>query len=92
MAAAATVRQHDDEALKHYEKALGLTEQLKDPTEWGALHNFIGMCHRNLGIRVEGSVAKNHLRSSVSAYREALKVYTREQLPQDWAKTQNNLG
>ena len=25
-------------------------------------------------------------------YRAALEVYTREQLPQDWAMTQNNLG
>jgi len=28
----------------------------------------------------------------VGAYREALKVRTREQFPQDWAATQNNLG
>jgi hypothetical protein len=28
----------------------------------------------------------------VSAYRSALEVYTREQLPQNWAATQNNLG
>jgi hypothetical protein len=28
----------------------------------------------------------------VAAYRSALEVYTREQLPQDWAQTQNNLG
>ena len=26
------------------------------------------------------------------AYRNALQVYTREQLPQEWAMTQNNLG
>ena len=29
---------------------------------------------------------------AVSAYRSALEVRTREQLPQDWAMTQNNLG
>ena len=28
----------------------------------------------------------------MAAYRAALEVYTREQLPQDWAMTQNNLG
>ena len=28
----------------------------------------------------------------MSAYRSALEVSTREQLPQDWAETQNNLG
>jgi hypothetical protein len=28
----------------------------------------------------------------VTAYRTALEVYTRAELPQDWAMTQNNLG
>jgi tetratricopeptide (TPR) repeat protein len=32
------------------------------------------------------------LGEAVAAYREALKVFTREQLPQQWAATQNNLG
>ncbi len=28
----------------------------------------------------------------MTAYRNALEVYTRDALPQDWAMTQNNLG
>ena len=32
------------------------------------------------------------LAQAVSAYRSALEVRAREQLPQDWAMTQNNLG
>jgi tetratricopeptide (TPR) repeat protein len=32
------------------------------------------------------------LAESVAAYRQALEVYTRETLPQQWAMTQNNLG
>jgi hypothetical protein len=32
------------------------------------------------------------LGEAVTAYQEALKVYTRAQFPQDWAGTQNNLG
>jgi tetratricopeptide (TPR) repeat protein len=32
------------------------------------------------------------LAEAVAAYRQALEVYTREQLPQQWATTQNNLG
>ena len=32
------------------------------------------------------------LGQAVAAYRSALEVYTREQLPQDWAATQSNLG
>ena len=33
-----------------------------------------------------------YLEQAVAAYRAALEVYTREQLPQQWALTQNNLG
>jgi hypothetical protein len=32
------------------------------------------------------------LAQAVAAYRSALEVYTREQLPQNWAMTQTNLG
>jgi tetratricopeptide (TPR) repeat protein len=32
------------------------------------------------------------LKEAVTAYREALKEYTRERVPLDWAMTQNNLG
>ena len=32
------------------------------------------------------------LNEAVEAYRQALTVYTRDDLPQDWALTQNNLG
>ena len=32
------------------------------------------------------------LEQAVSAYVEALKEYTRERVPLDWAMTQNNLG
>jgi tetratricopeptide (TPR) repeat protein len=39
-----------------------------------------------------GTEARKSLAEAVAAYRQALEVYTREQLPQDWARTQNNLG
>jgi hypothetical protein len=32
------------------------------------------------------------LARAVAAYRSALEVFTRKQLPQQWAATQNNLG
>jgi hypothetical protein len=50
------------------------------------------MTHDELGIRVEGKAGNERLASAITAYRSALEVYTREQLPQDWALTQNNLG
>jgi tetratricopeptide (TPR) repeat protein len=47
---------------------------------------------REQGIRTEGVKAAELLAEAVVAYRSALEVYTREQFPQDWAITQNNLG
>jgi hypothetical protein len=42
-----------------------------------------------LGERASGTV---RLEEAVTAYREALQERTREQVPLDWAMTQNNLG
>ena len=44
------------------------------------------------GLRGEGPRAAELLQQAVEAFRSALQVRTREQLPQDWAMTQNNLG
>jgi hypothetical protein len=44
------------------------------------------------GIRTEGEAGAELLFQAVAAYRAALTVYTRDSLPQDWARTQNNLG
>ena len=35
---------------------------------------------------------RKYLDESVAAYREALKEYTRERVPLQWARTQSNLG
>ena len=42
-----------------------------------------------LGERESGTA---QLEEAVAAYREALKEWTRERVPLDWATTQNNLG
>jgi len=44
------------------------------------------------GIRTAGTAIHDHLTAAIQAYRQALEVYTRTDLPQDWAMTQNNLG
>ena len=44
------------------------------------------------GIRTGGERGTQLLAEAVAAYRQALEVYTRETLPQQWAMTQNNLG
>ena len=40
--------------------------------------------------RARGGTAR--LEEAVAAYRDALKEWTRERVPLDWATTQNNLG
>jgi len=40
---------------------------------------------------MEGSAVRQYVTQAVTAYRAALEVYTREELPQDWAMTQNDL-
>ena len=54
--------------------------------------NNLGIVLLDLGERASGEQGAQYLEQSVAAYRAALEVRTREQLPQDWAMTQNNLG
>jgi len=42
-----------------------------------------------LGVRENST---DQLQQAVAAYREALKEYSRDKVPLDWAATQNNLG
>jgi hypothetical protein len=62
------------------------------PQVWAMTQNNLGTALRDQARRSDGAEAVRLLNESVSAYREALKVRTREQLPQGWAATQNNLG
>jgi TPR repeat protein len=54
--------------------------------------NNLGNALSNQGIRSGGEAGRRLLGEAVAAYRQALQVYTRELLPQQWATTQNNLG
>ncbi|MFO1429480.1 MAG: tetratricopeptide repeat protein [Candidatus Competibacteraceae bacterium] len=79
-------------ALASYQRALSYVSKERQPLLWAAAFNDVGRANDELGIRVEGKAAQQHLNEAVAAYRQALEVYTRAQLPQDWATTQNNLG
>jgi hypothetical protein len=57
--------------------------------ERGLALNNLGNALETLGGRESGPTT---LLQSVTAYREALKEYTRERVPLGWAMTQNNLG
>ena len=51
--------------------------------------NNLGAALATLGAREDGT---ERLEQAVTAYNAALEVYTREQVPLQWAATQNNLG
>lgn len=53
------------------------------------LHGALGLALFQIG---EQRGDKELLREAVAAFDEALKEYTRERTPVDWAKTQHNLG
>jgi len=81
-----------EEALGSYPEAFHYTNRENDPQLWAATLVYIAAAHVELGIRVEGQGAKEHLAAAVAAYRSALEVLTRQDLPQDWARAQNTLG
>ena len=55
----------------------------------GGTQNNLGNALGTLGERESGTA---RLEEAVAAYRAALKEWTRERVPLDWAMTQNNLG
>ena len=79
-------------ALPVFEQAAALVRRDQSPELWAEVQVWLGMAHHELGIRVEGAAAADHLCQAVAAYRAAQQVYNRETLPEDWAMTQNNLA
>ena len=80
------------------EKGLnGVTEKIAALLEGGvveserraSLNMALGAALATLGERERGP---ERLEQAVAAFTEALKEYTRERVPLDWAMTQNNLG
>ena len=59
------------------------------PLDWATTQTNLGNALWRLGERESGTA---RLEEAVSAYRDALKKYTRERVPLQWAMTQNNLG
>ena len=59
------------------------------PDEKGADLNNLGNALQKLGERESGTT---RLEQAVDAFRDVLQEWTRERMPLDWARTQNNLG
>jgi tetratricopeptide (TPR) repeat protein len=67
----------------------GKDPRARAPLDWATTQNVLGNALRDLG-ELENRTAR--LEEAVAAYREALKVRTRERVPLAWATTRNNLG
>src|SRR5208282_5247433 len=52
----------------------------------------LGNALKELGTRSSGEGGRKLLEEALAAYRSALEVRIRADLPQDWAAAQNNLG
>ena len=78
-------------AQAYYRKALQLLPP-SDREHRGPYLILLGISLREAGIRTKGADIQKFLGEAVAAYRAALTVRTKDQLPQDWAMTQNNLG
>ena len=78
-----TLKFRFEEAEKAYETALHYINRETNPRLWAETEVDVGITHRELGIRVEAMAGNEHLAAAITAYRSALEVYTREQLPQD---------
>ncbi len=84
------------EALEQYNLArLRLTELIlkdKHRYEQTEIEVLSGSAKRELGIRLEGAEGNRLLSEAVDLYKRAFAIFTREQLPYQWAMTQNDLG
>ena len=84
-------------AAELYQKALSLADRVRSPRLWAAILANYGNARLELGVRTTGeeavpSLAVPSLKEAKAYFENALQVFTREQLPQDWAATENSLG
>ena len=88
-------RRHLEEAVREYLGLIAQVPRSSDPRQWATTQDNLGSYGASAGPWASGWAAPEGLRrlnEAVEAYRQALTVRTRDDLPQDWARTQNNLG
>jgi tetratricopeptide (TPR) repeat protein len=82
------------QAVEACSNALQVRTREQFPQAWAMTQDNLGNALKEQALRTAGddAAAAALLAQAVEAYRNALQVYTRERFPQDWARTQNNLG
>ena len=71
-------------AIERYHRLLHLMPRERVPLQWAATQNDLGNVLLVLGQRESGV---EQLERSIAAYLEALKEWTRDRAPLDWATT-----
>ena len=81
-----------EQAVAAYQSALEVYTKADLPQGWARTQNNLGLALYHLGTRSGGGgKGRKLLEQAVAAYKSALEIYTKAGLPQDWARTQNNL-
>ncbi len=86
--------QNQRNAIDCYEKALRVYTEQDFPQDWAMTQNNLGNARADLPAAAgaaDGDRAEN-LRRAIECYEKALRVYTEEHFPQDWAMTQGNMA
>ena len=60
--------------------------------DWARAQNNLGAALRTLGERQSGEDAIARLKEAISAYQNALEVWTKDSAPMQWAMTQENMA
>jgi tetratricopeptide (TPR) repeat protein len=82
-----------DQAVQALRSALEVRTKAALPQDWAWTQNGLGLALWDEGTRSGGGdKATALLGESVQAFKSALEVRTKADLPQDWAQTEMNLG
>ena len=79
-------------ALEEYRRAEAVSDRSLYPMEWAGLKLREAITLADLGETQDGPEAVQSLRLAVSECQSALEVFTEKEHPQDWARTEDNLG
>jgi hypothetical protein len=71
------------EAVQICQGTLALNPREKSPQDWAGTQNNLGAALCDLGTRSGGEEGRKLLGEAVAAYRSALEVRTKADLPQD---------
>ncbi len=82
-----------NEAVAAYYAAMTVLTEQAEPQQWASLQNNLGIALLEIAKQGQSDAFANAaFRKSIEAYEAAMRVWTREAAPMDWAKVQNNLG